>query len=759
MTYHIAKPYRPGWAIPQYIQDEGLKRHAFTTMWAPQGTYDNPSVDDAAFNSGYVVPQYILNDGYGRGASVTKWAKRGSYFGPKIPSFLDKPANKVVAVQPGPNGSTAVTVQALSGLGDDTAALPDDFHQYGQNAASIILKGVRTQPPGKRKAMLKSVLDRVDPTLYNRTSKIAKGLTKRGVAPAAALHAGLAQAMGTGMLNEVTKTGQTGQVPPPRGQLGLGCYGICGSGSALGGSVDLRAGKRTCSTGLRGLLGLGITTVASQETNVVASTAQASATPVLPPASATSVAGQRVVLSPTILQSAGTQVTTQPTDPGQAYMMNIGPTNPDGSPAGPVWLLPAVQMSKGAIGRWIMNADGSNWSGFNADGSLVGGVITYDDGGSSGSPNYIKDNDGNVVAIQTIPTGTRIANATGSVREPYFTQRFVGTGYTPNQFETMTQAATLVAGGASVPVDGVFIVTTMMPNWHTAMIDDTVIQQAPILDGLMQDFQWQIPPPTPDDSIDNALSSNSAPVLTYTDPSQITPGAAAIINKAITSANGGSGDGYGNFWGMTGWEPARLAQYQAWVTALGIGPDQNYYMPMLDGVSGDRQRPIAKFTHPMCVDYINSMSAYMTSNPQSTQSCAGWGIYLFLNTKQPGVPWSSTNPYVLRLYINVEPTSFWDGIWNGIETLIADIVKDAEAVLKDLGAAACALVSNANTTKLSTTTAAGVNVAKIVCGSGAPPPVQTGIDTATLLLIAGGALAMILAIRAAKKHKQKAAGT
>lgn len=720
MTYHIAKPYRPGWAIPQYIQDEGLKRHAFTTMWAPQGTYDNPSVDDAAFNSGYVVPQYILNDGYGRGASVTKWAKRGSYFGPKIPSFLDKPANKVVAVQPGPNGSTAVTVQALSGLGDDTAALPDDFHQYGQNAASIILKGVRTQPPGKRKAMLKSVLDRVDPTLYNRTSKIAKGLTKRGVAPAAALHAGLAQAMGTGMLNEVTKTGQTGQVPPPRGQLGLGCYGICGSGSALGGSVDLRAGKRTRSTGLRGLLGLGIVTAASTTPKIAVNTS-----------------------------SSGAQTTTQPGDPGQPYMMNIGPPSPDGS-AVPVWLLPASFMNRGASGKWIQNVDGSQWSGENADGSLIGGVINYSSG------DYLKDGDGNIVGTQTDPTGARIANATGTIRAPYFSQRLVGPGYAPSQFETMAQATN--GTGSNVVTDpNNFIVTTYIPNAHVAQIDDPVNRQSPFLTGAYADFQWQTFPPNAQ-TIDDMRGTNQSANVTYTTPAAIPSGMAQIVNAAITGVSGSAG--YGNYWGMTGWDPAQLAQYQAWVTALGIGPDQNYYMPMLDGLTGYRQRPIAKFTHPLCVAIMqeqNSEPGQTVVDPNGV--CSGWGVYLFLEPNDITKPWSATNPYVLRLYIATEPQSAWDFVWNGITTLAADLVKDAETILTDVGAAACALLGTANTTKMSTAAAVGVNIGKAACGPGVPPPVQTGIDTATLLLIAGGALAMILAIKAAKKHKQKAAGT
>lgn len=703
MTYHVVKPYRPGWAIPQYIKDEGLKRHAFTTMPSPQGTYDNPSVEDAAYSSGYVIPGYILKDGYGGGASVTKWAKRGTYFGPKIPSFLDQPANKVVAIQPSPSGGTAITVQALSGLGDDSAALPDDFHAYGQQAASLILKGVRTQPMGKRHAMLKTVLDRVDPTLYNRTSKIAKGLTKRGVAPAAALHAGLAQAMGTGILKEVVKTGQSGQAPAAKGQLGLGCYGICGSGSALGGSVDLRAGKRKRSTGLRGLLGLGITTAAQ---------------------------GSEVSLVPAVTQTTGTQ-TSGPAAPSAQIMMTIGP-----------FLVPATQQAVCVLGPW-QDDSGNPIPG---SGGTNRWPCSVDPPPYSAIPSpYPLYHAAQITDVEPIGTGCP------GICVPYLTDY-------ASQFP-----AQLGKPGSGDLGNGQWVgrPTTI----DMLRVIGPFNSDGALFSGLVHESACDAPALSPSATLGNYRANT-----TYTDPAQLEPGAAAVIADALTSAN--PGHGVGNHWffatsdNMGGdWSDGQRDDYRRWVTGLGIQPNQNYFMPMLDAENGGfRQQPFAKFTHS---GWLASNAYCGTVAGSSMDFSQGWGLYLFLEFKVPWEPWATNNPYVLRLYVcsvTSVPSSCWAWAYGIIKELASDIVQAAEDILDVVGEAACLLVSApgaaAGAQKAAGPAGAiGVGAAKLACGSPAPPPVQTGIDTPTLLLIAGGALAVVLAISATKKHNRKTGGT
>lgn len=116
MAFNIPKAWSPGLAIPQYIRDEGLERHAFTTLEAPDGTYDNPAVG----NGGYAVPAYILAEGYGQGAAITKWAPRGTYFGPKIPNWLNAPGNRITSEKKVPGG-VQFQMQTLGSLGDTNA--------------------------------------------------------------------------------------------------------------------------------------------------------------------------------------------------------------------------------------------------------------------------------------------------------------------------------------------------------------------------------------------------------------------------------------------------------------------------------------------------------------------------------------------------------------------------------------------------------------------------------------------------------------
>ena len=44
--YRIPPPWNPGYANPQNVDDEGLERRAFTTSWAPRGSFDNPMGPD-----------------------------------------------------------------------------------------------------------------------------------------------------------------------------------------------------------------------------------------------------------------------------------------------------------------------------------------------------------------------------------------------------------------------------------------------------------------------------------------------------------------------------------------------------------------------------------------------------------------------------------------------------------------------------------------------------------------------------------------
>lgn len=267
--YNLPSAWSPGLAVPDYIRREGLERHAFVTLEAPDGTYDNPAVG----SGGFVVPQYVLDEGYGQGAAITKWSPRGSYFGPKIPSFLSNPPNKIVATQPGSNGWTQYTIKSgvpqapvtpLQGMGDAymqgtrgggtrrTAmgddAMPSAYTQFGHRAASTLIASVQRLAPANRKGALKKALNTIDPSLWSRTQTIASRYTKQGLAPAQALHAGLARAMSTGLAAEIVHTGLKRRKPAAKGLLGLGCYGRRAVALALGDTVVSKADGHTLGT-------------------------------------------------------------------------------------------------------------------------------------------------------------------------------------------------------------------------------------------------------------------------------------------------------------------------------------------------------------------------------------------------------------------------------------------------------------------------------------------------------------------------------
>lgn len=277
--YNIPSAWSPGLAVPDYIRREGLMRHAFVTLQAPDGTYDNPPVG----SGGYVVPQYVLDEGYGQGAIGTKWDPRGSYFGPKIPSFLSHPPNKIVAKGAAPNGWTQYTIASgvpnnpvypssassptpTSGMGDlimqsprgsssrramgDDMPIPAGYAQFGHKSATALIGAVQKLAPANRKGALKKALNAIDPSLWKRTADIANRYQKQGMTPAQALHAGLSRAMATGLAAEVVHTGMKRQSKPAaKGLLGLGCYGRAAL-PALGDTVVSKAGT-TLSTVLQ----------------------------------------------------------------------------------------------------------------------------------------------------------------------------------------------------------------------------------------------------------------------------------------------------------------------------------------------------------------------------------------------------------------------------------------------------------------------------------------------------------------------------
>ena len=231
--FRLPPPWNPGYALPQNVDDEGLERHAYTTAWAPRGSFDNPKVGTA----GYAVPQYVKDEGYGVGAMVTRWAPRGSYPGPKVPFWLDKQSAKVVGRKRLPGGATQLQIQTMAGVEiSKTGKAP--FTNYGMKSAAALIETVKMMPPAMRTAQLRKAMEKIDPNLYARSEKLATAESKAGVPADVALERGIAAAMSQGIASELVELGR-GKKPAKKSQLGAVCYGCA---TALGATGDTKAG-------------------------------------------------------------------------------------------------------------------------------------------------------------------------------------------------------------------------------------------------------------------------------------------------------------------------------------------------------------------------------------------------------------------------------------------------------------------------------------------------------------------------------------
>lgn len=236
MAFNLPKPWSSSYAYPKNVLDEGLERHAFVTLEVPDGTYDNPDVGDG----GFAVPQYVLDEGYGQGAYITAWAPRGTYYGPGIPYWLNQTGNLIKGTRQltGPRDGCEYK---LATLGDTSSTpgldrpLPEPFHTFGQRAATAVLAHVKRVAPKKRKELLTRTLNRVDPSLWKRTQDFTQRYLKRGVAPAIAIHHGMARAMATGFAAEMVTAKRQGKVKK-KSLLGLGsmeALGVVPAGASI----------------------------------------------------------------------------------------------------------------------------------------------------------------------------------------------------------------------------------------------------------------------------------------------------------------------------------------------------------------------------------------------------------------------------------------------------------------------------------------------------------------------------------------------
>lgn len=231
MPYGLPPPWDPGFAMPKNVLDEGIERRALVTKLIPRGTYDD-ATDGTA---GYAVPGYVLDEGTGQGTFTTKWQPSGTYNGPALPNWLNR-RPKVVKATMLPGGARQVTVQPLSG---DDQPLPALYENYGTRAAAIIMNGVARFPRSQQSKALRTVMDRLDKSLWGRTQTIWKRYIAQGVTPADALPLALARALSAGVAAEIVNAGLTRSAPQVSSLLGLGSYSSGTARGALGGPLPV----------------------------------------------------------------------------------------------------------------------------------------------------------------------------------------------------------------------------------------------------------------------------------------------------------------------------------------------------------------------------------------------------------------------------------------------------------------------------------------------------------------------------------------
>ncbi len=371
MAYNLPPPWNPGFVLPKNVEDEGLQRQAFITKWQPRGSYDNPKVG----TGGYAVPQYVEDEGYGQGTFTTKWQPSGSYSGPKVPVWLNQ-RPKVVTERQLPGGGKVVSVQPLS----DDEPMPALFEDYGSRAAQMLIAQVAPFPPGRRAMVMKTILDKVDKSLWTRTQDIFKRYISQGVPPAVAFPQALARAMSTGIAAEFINTGLRRAAPQASSLLGLGCYGNRSRGhSALGAAPTRDSGSKTGASG--GGANKTVLTLQQQAAAADAATyAYCQANPTATRCARPSDTGGGILtgiinIPTTIITTAGDVVAT-----GAGAVYDAGGAVVGGVTTG----ANAVYDAGGAVVGGVVT--GAN-AVYDAGGAVVGGVVTganavYDAGGA-----------------------------------------------------------------------------------------------------------------------------------------------------------------------------------------------------------------------------------------------------------------------------------------------------------------------------------------------------------------------------------------
>ena len=228
MRYNISPAWDAGYAIPDNVLDEPLRRSNLREGYAlPRGFYDAPNAAPP-WDPGYALPANVRGEPLGTNPMTTRWLARRT-IGATIPPLVPGAAQDIIDA-----GGATPEMNALSGsewmdaqswrygFGDDQAAndaAPLDA--WASDVASGVISAVRGVQPGNRTKALKAALNKLEPGLAVRVETTARKLASLGIPRSQALRVAIQDNVKAGLIQEALDLAYGG-APRAHSLMGLG---------------------------------------------------------------------------------------------------------------------------------------------------------------------------------------------------------------------------------------------------------------------------------------------------------------------------------------------------------------------------------------------------------------------------------------------------------------------------------------------------------------------------------------------------------
>jgi hypothetical protein len=228
MRYNISPAWDAGYAIPDNVRDEPLRRSYLREGYAlPRGFYDAPAASPA-WNPGYALPANVRDEGIGTNPIVSYGLARrtiGAQVPPLVPGAVEDIIDAGGAGTPEMNalsGSEWMDAQSWRyGFGDDSAQDARPLDEWAKDVAAGVVAAVRGVQPGRRTAALKMALNELEPGLAVRVESTTRKLVSLGLPKSQALRVAIQDNVKAGLIQEALDLAY-GHAPKAESLMGLG---------------------------------------------------------------------------------------------------------------------------------------------------------------------------------------------------------------------------------------------------------------------------------------------------------------------------------------------------------------------------------------------------------------------------------------------------------------------------------------------------------------------------------------------------------